>query len=73
LKNIQELIGQNYARLRFGIGNDFPRGRQVDYVLSEFSDEEKILLPQRIETAVDIIRSFCLSGVDVTMNQYNNR
>jgi PTH1 family peptidyl-tRNA hydrolase len=73
LKNIQELIGQNYARLRFGIGNDFPRGRQVDYVLSEFSDEEKILLPQKIETAVDIIRSFCLSGVDVTMNQYNNR
>ena len=73
LKNIQELIGQNYARLRFGIGNEFPRGRQVDYVLSEFSDEEKILLPQRIETAVDIIRSFCLSGVDVTMNQYNNR
>jgi PTH1 family peptidyl-tRNA hydrolase len=73
LKNIQELIGQNYARLRFGIGNDFPRGRQVDYVLSEFSDEEKILLPQKIETAMDIIRSFCLSGVDVTMNQYNKR
>lgn len=73
LKNIQELIGQNYPRLRFGIGNDFPRGRQIDYVLNDFSDEEKLLLPPRIETAVDIIRSFCLAGVDITMNQYNNK
>ena len=73
LKHIQELIGQNYPRLRFGIGNDFPRGSQVNYVLDEFSDEEKRLLPERFETAVDIIRSFCLSGVNVTMNQYNNK
>lgn len=73
LKHIQDLIGQNYARLRFGIGNDFPRGMQVDYVLDEFADEEKKLLPQRIETCVDIIRSFCLSGVNITMNQYNNK
>ncbi len=73
LRHIQELIGQNYSRLRFGIGNDFPRGAQVNYVLEEFSDEEKQQLPQRIETAVDIIRSFCLSGVHVTMNQYNNK
>jgi PTH1 family peptidyl-tRNA hydrolase len=73
LRHIQELIGQNYSRLRFGIGNDFPRGAQINYVLEEFSDEEKRQLPQRIETAVDIIRSFCLSGIDVTMNQYNNK
>ncbi|MDD3789653.1 MAG: aminoacyl-tRNA hydrolase [Petrimonas sp.] len=73
LKHIQELIGQNYARLRFGIGNDFPRGQQVNYVLDDFSDEEKKLLPQRMETAVDIIRSFCLAGVNITMNQYNNK
>lgn len=73
LKHIQELIGQNYPRLRFGIGSDFPRGHQVDYVLDEFSDEEKLKLPERIETAVDIIRSFCLAGVNITMNQYNNR
>lgn len=73
LRHIQGLIGQDYARLRFGIGHDFPRGTQVDYVLDEFSDEEKKLLPERIETAVDIIRSFCLSGVDVTMNQFNNK
>ncbi len=73
LKHIQELIGQNYPRLRFGIGSEFPRGHQVDYVLDEFSDEEKQKLPERIETAVDIIRSFCLAGVDITMNQYNNK
>jgi PTH1 family peptidyl-tRNA hydrolase len=73
LKHIQELIGENYPRLRFGIGNDFPKGSQINHVLEEFSDEEKQQLPQRIETAVDIIRSFCLAGIDVTMNMYNNR
>ncbi|HAR38020.1 MAG: aminoacyl-tRNA hydrolase [Bacteroidetes bacterium GWD2_45_23] len=73
LKHIQELIGQNYPRLRFGIGDDFPRGAQVNYVLDEFSDEEKQKLPERIETAADIIRSFCLAGINTTMNQYNNR
>ena len=73
LKHIQELIGQNYPRLRFGIGNDFPRGAQVNYVLEEFSDEEKQKLPERIETAADIIRSFCLAGFNTTMNQYNNK
>ena len=73
LKHIQELIGQNYPRLRFGIGNDFPRGAQVNYVLEEFSNEEKQKLPERIETAADIIRSFCLAGINTTMNQYNNK
>ena len=73
LKHIQDLIGQNYPRLRFGIGNDFPRGAQVNYVLDEFSDEEKQKLPERIETAADIIRSFCLAGVNTAMNQYNNK
>ncbi len=73
LRHIQELIGQDYPRLRFGIGNDFPRGAQVNYVLEEFSTEEKLLLPNRIETAVDMIRSFCLSGINTTMNHYNNK
>lgn len=73
LKHIQGLIGQNYARLRFGIGNDFPRGAQVNYVLDEFSDEEKQQMPPRIELTIDIIRSFCLAGVNITMNQYNNK
>ena len=73
LHHIQELIGQDYPRLRFGIGNDFPHGAQVNYVLEEFSQEEKLLLPERIDTAVDMIRSFCLSGINTTMNQYNNK
>lgn len=73
LKHIQGLIGQNYPRLRFGIGADFPKGAQVNYVLDEFSDEEKIKLPERIDIAVDIIRTFCLSGVQVAMNQFNNK
>ena len=74
LKHIQQILGtQQYARLRFGIGNDFPRGAQVDYVLDEFSDEEKKLLPERLEMAVDIVRSFCLAGVDITMNLYNKK
>lgn len=74
LKNIQEVLGtQHYARLRFGIGNDYPPGSRVDYVLSDFTDEEKELLPERIETACDVVRTFCLSGIDVAMNLYNNK
>ena len=73
LRHIQDLIGQNYPRLRFGIGNEFPRGAQVNYVLDEFTDEEKLQLRARIETAVDMIRSFCLAGINITMNQYNNK
>lgn len=74
LKHIQQILNsQQYARLRFGIGSDFPRGTQVNYVLDEFSDEEKQLLPSRIESAVEVIRSFCLAGVNITMNRYNNK
>lgn len=73
LRHIQELIGENYPRLRFGIGNDFSQGRQIDYVLDCFSEEEQQLLSGRIDRAVDMIRSFCLAGVQITMNQYNNK
>lgn len=73
LKHIQDLIGTNYPRLRFGIGGDFPRGSQVDYVLDEFTEEEKEVLPERIDTAGEMIRSFCLAGIDETMNLYNKR
>ncbi|MFA6701811.1 MAG: aminoacyl-tRNA hydrolase [Dysgonamonadaceae bacterium] len=74
LQNIQETLGtQNYARLRFGIGSDFSRGKQVNYVLSPFLDEEKDQMPPLFEASTDIIRSFCLAGVNVTMNQYNKR
>ena len=67
------MIGQDYARLRLGIGNEFPRGSQVDFVLGAFLPEEQEQLTAMITTAQDIIRSFVLAGVDVTMNQYNKR
>lgn len=74
LINITEVLGtSNFARLRFGIGADFPKGYQVDFVLSHFSEEEKNVLPARILTAADIIRSFALSGVEHTMSLYNNK
>ena len=74
LKSVAAMIGtQAYPRLRFGIGNDFPKGCQVDYVLGEFSDEERLLLNKRIELAVEAIKSFCLAGLEITMNQFNNK
>jgi PTH1 family peptidyl-tRNA hydrolase len=71
LGHIQQLIGQSYARLRMGIGNDFPRGMQVDWVLGKYSEEEQKELQPSIDIAVDIIKSFVLAGIDITMNQYN--
>lgn len=62
---------QQYARLRFGIGNDFPRGHQVDFVLSNFSPEEFQSLPAVIDKAVEMILSFTTQGIDRTMSQYN--
>lgn len=73
LKNIAEQLGnQNYARLRFGVGNDFPKGGQIDYVLGRFPAEEKTLLPQRIQVATEAVKAFCLSGLSFAMNHYNN-
>lgn len=74
LGHIQSVIGtQCYARLRVGIGGDFPRGSQINYVLSPFGDDEMSILNPCIETATEIIRSFALIGVDATMNQFNHR
>jgi PTH1 family peptidyl-tRNA hydrolase len=56
-----------------GIGNDFPRGMQVDWVLGKYSEEELQQLQPSIDLSVEIIRSFVLAGIDVTMNQYNSR
>ena len=65
LKNIQQLLGtQVYSRLRFGIGNNFPRGGQIDYVLGPFTPDELQLMPEKIKRAVEMVRSFCLAGVD---------
>lgn len=72
LGNIQSVIGtQQYARLRVGIGNDFPKGMQVDWVLGKYDENEIKTLSPSIETAVDMIKSFVLSGLDITMNQFN--
>ena len=73
LGHIQQLIGQQYARLRMGIGNEFNRGEQIDWVLGKYSDEEKQKLQPAIDTAVEVIKSFVLAGIDITMNQYNNK
>ena len=73
LKNIEELLGtQSYARLRFGTGSDFQRGQQVDYVLGQFPEEQLQQMPELINTSIEIIQSFVLSGIDTTMNKYNN-
>ncbi|WP_294590000.1 aminoacyl-tRNA hydrolase [uncultured Phocaeicola sp.] len=74
LKHIAAILGtQNYARLRFGIGNNFPKGAQVDYVLGHFDEEDLKQMPERLELAGEIIKSFCLAGLNLTMNQYNNK
>ena len=74
LKSVAQMTGtQAYARLRFGIGNDFPKGCQIDYVLGEFTDDEEKILEERIGVAVEAIKSFCLAGLNITMNQFNNK
>lgn len=74
LFNINQILGhQNYARLRFGIGNIYNYGDQVDYVLGKWSDEEEKALPERISVCQDIIISFAENGIERTMNDYNNK
>lgn len=74
LKHIAAILGtQNYARLRFGIGNEFPRGGQIDFVLGHFTNEDRKTMDERLEAAGDIIKSFCLAGIDITMNQFNKK
>ena len=74
LKNIAEMLGtQAYARLRFGIGNDFPRGGQIDYVLGTFTREEKEQLSSRIKVACEAIAEYVLAGPQIAMNKFNNK
>lgn len=74
LKDIAAKIGtQEYARLRFGIGNDFPRGMQVEYVLGTFTPDQQKLMPERIDMAIEAIKSYCLAGLSFTMTHYNNK
>ena len=74
LINISQVLGtKQYSRLRFGIGDGYPRGRQVNYVLGTWTGEEEKLLPERLTIAGDIIKSFALMGVEKTMNRYNKK
>ena len=72
LKDIQDKLNTiNYNRLRFGISNEFSKGRQVDYVLGEWTNEESEKLDERLEQASKMLISFAMSGVNHTMNQFN--
>lgn len=74
LKNITEMLGtQKYARLRFGIGNDYPKGRQVDFVLGKWSDDEMSTIATRTEITNQAIQSFVLEGLQRAMNTFNNK
>lgn len=74
LKNIASVLSsQQYARLRFGIGNDFPKGFQADYVLGQFTDEDLKTMDERVGIACDAVKSFCLAGINITMNQFNRK
>lgn len=74
LKNIQLLLNSTeYPRFRFGISDAFKKGQQVNYVLGEWSEEENKLLPERFELAANIITSFALAGLNITMNEFNGK
>lgn len=74
LKNIDALLGRSdYARIRFGIGGDFARGHQVDYVLGEWTDDEQKALPERLKIFGDAVLTFATIGADRTQNLFNNK
>ncbi len=74
LIHINETLGTiNYPRLRFGIGNDFARGYQVDYVLGQWNRKEEDIIIPKIDVAVEMIKSYTTIGIDRTMNFFNNK
>ncbi|MEM9680550.1 MAG: aminoacyl-tRNA hydrolase [Bacteroidota bacterium] len=74
LKDIQDkLQTSTYNRFRFGISNSFSKGRQIDYVLGEWTEEEAGQLKERLDTSVEAVKSFVLAGLSITMNQYNGK
>jgi PTH1 family peptidyl-tRNA hydrolase len=73
LKDIQATLGTDqYPKLRFGIGNDYPKGRQIDFVLGHWNETEWPVVQDKIEQSVAAIESFVLEGIDKTMNKVNN-
>ncbi|MEN8125776.1 MAG: aminoacyl-tRNA hydrolase [Bacteroidota bacterium] len=74
MQNVQDILLTNkYPRLRFGIGGDYKKGQQIDYVLGKWSEEEQAKLPERIETINKAIISFGLAGINNTMNEFNGK
>lgn len=74
LADVNEVLGSgDYARLRFGVGSDFPRGKQADYVLGHWPDEQREMVHERIKVAADAVKSFVSRGIGETMNRYNNK
>ncbi len=74
LKNINAMVGgQNYPRIRFGIGNEFSPGAQIDFVLGKWTDDEKTTLDERVGVAAEMVKSYVSIGLQLTMTQYNNK
>lgn len=74
LKSLQEVLGTtNYSKLRFGIGNDYPKGMQADFVLSHWKKTEEPLVKLKIDASVEAIETFALQGITTAMNQVNNK
>lgn len=72
LKSIEEVLGTDaYPRLRFGVGNNYPKGRQVDYVLGRWAADEWPLIEKKISTSVNLVETFVLAGLATAMNQFN--
>lgn len=74
LKHIAQILGtEKYARLKFGIGNDFPRGAQVDFVLGRFGLNDEKIIAEKLPVCIDAVKSFALSGLQFAMNHYNGK
>lgn len=74
LKSLQEVIGtKDYPKLRFGIGNDYPKGYQSDFVLGKWKKEEEPLVKLKIEKAIEVIENFAVQGITTAMNKVNNQ
>ena len=74
LKSLQEILGtKDYPKLRFGIGNDYPKGLQADFVLGKWKKEEEPLVKLKIGKSVELIEMFAAQGITTAMNQVNNK
>lgn len=73
LKSIQESLGTSeYPKLRFGLGNNFPKGRQVEFVLGKWLNEDEPLVKKKIDLCVEVIETFATAGINTAMNNFNN-